>query len=208
MNNSYQTSGNLMGETTNMPVPARNMRDITVEIKRFFVAQHKSRKPKGKYGIVLHINGETTELYFGSTEATMVYVCTLLKQHENERFYLSNLKIRTKYMRDNDREIYNWVKSVYNVLFPHPTKCFEEWYSKLYVPTDQLPGHPIYQGKSQCNRVIDSELALHPELKACFAVQTKGRSNKMYYEINLPARARIIVSNDLCDALDNAMNAA
>ena len=96
-----------------------NMPNITIGIKQVVSRVYQKKtgdKVVKKWGVEITIDGEPIEIYFGSKDATMVYLCTLLQAKVGARFrrrvFLSTLTNNL-----NPSPELSWLERVYRKVF-------------------------------------------------------------------------------------------
>ena len=170
--------------------------DITIEVKKFTTSKTKTGREKKNYGVEFTINGNKTQVYFGGTDATMIYFSTLIKQMAGSRFYRKYMQqpLPEKNSHIKRSVVVNWLEALYKNIYPVAGTSFDEWYGKMR--NDQ---HVISQGKSTCSRKITEELKKNGDYRSTplCVIQAREDNEGMYYALALPSTANIILPPNL-----------
>jgi hypothetical protein len=182
-----------IGDTT---LKSKTGPDITVEVKRITTSKTKTGKEKKNYGVEFTINGDKTQVYFGGTDATMIYLSSLIKQMAGSRFYrkymLLPLPEKNSFIKRS--VVVNWLEALYKNIYPGAEIAFDEWYRKM-----RKDPHIISQGKSTCARKVANELSKKGEILSIplCVLQAREDEEGLYYALDLPSTANIILPPNL-----------
>lgn len=174
-----------------------NMPNITIGIKQVVSRVYQKKtgdKVVKKWGVEITIDGEPIEIYFGSKDATMVYLCTLLQAKVGARFrrrvFLSTLTNNL-----NPSPELSWLERVYRKVFSASHNEFAKWHTRAGEDSCQA----INQGKSKVHRDINEHLSERYADALFYCNINLDKSNSAYY-INLPSE-RITIPEELADLL-------
>lgn len=147
---------------------------ISIKIKRIVKKVLKDGRKKKAYGAEFIIDGRAIPVSFGSSDSVLLYICVLLKQNENDRFYPSQIRNYKGMLR----EIYNEIIYGYSL-----KNDFDTWWE------DGNKGHTIHNARCRCNREI--QLALEEEkipeaYRFCSIQSCSDNEHNSYYQINVP----------------------
>ena len=182
-----------IGDTT---LKSKTGPDITVEVKKITTSKTKTGKEKKNYGVEFTINGDKTQVYFGGTDATMIYLSSLIKQMAGSRFYrkymLLPLPEKNSFIKRS--VVVNWLEALYKNIYPGAEIAFDEWYRKM-----RKDPHIISQGKSTCARKVANELSKKGEILSIplCVLQAREDEEGLYYALDLPSTANIILPPNL-----------
>ena len=159
--------------------------NITIQITKVKSRELK-HDIKKDWGVEIMIDGTPIPVYFGSTAATMVYICTLLKQKMGLKLeraaFKKPLPAKGSFAKKDDEVI--WLENVYHKLFIGNDEDFETWYPKMKVSSC----HAINQGKSASNRAIKAHLFDFPNSIYYCSIRTLGKRNEnSYFSLDIPA---------------------
>ena len=191
-----------IGDTT---LKSKTGPDITVEVKKITTSKTKTGKEKKNYGVEFTINGDKTQVYFGGTDATMIYLSSLIKQMAGSRFYrkymLLPLPEKNSFIKRS--VVVNWLEALYKNIYPGAEIAFDEWYRKM-----RKDPHIISQGKSTCARKVANELSKKGELLSIplCVLQAREDEEGLYYTLDLPSTANIILPPNLEAFLSEEVN--
>ena len=182
-----------IGDTT---LKSKTGPDITVEVKKITTSKTKTGKEKKNYGVEFTINGNKTQVYFGGTDATMIYLSSLIKQMAGSRFYRKYmlLPLPEKNSLIKRSVVVNWLEALYKNIYPGAEIAFDEWYRKM-----RKDPHIISQGKSTCARKVANELSKKGEILSIplCVLQAREDEEGLYYALDLPSTANIILPPNL-----------
>ena len=170
--------------------------DITIEIKKLTVSKTRTGREKKNYGVEFTINGKKAQVYFGGTDATMIYISSIIKQMAGGRFYrkymLLPLPEKNSIIKRNI--VVNWLEALYKNIYPGAYIVFDEWYRKM-----KKDPHIISQGKSVCARKIADELSKSGEILSIplCVLQAREDEKGLFYALDLPSTATIIIPPNL-----------
>ena len=170
--------------------------DITVEVKKITTSKTRTGKEKKNYSVEFSINGNKIQVYFGGTDATMIYLSSIIKQVAGSRFYrkymLLPLPEKNSFIKRN--VVVNWLEALYKNIFPGARIVFDEWYRKM-----RNDPHIISQAKSSCARKIASELSKKGEILSIplCVLQAREDDEGLFYALDLPSSATIILPPNL-----------
>lgn len=182
-----------IGDTT---LKSKTGPDITVEVKKITTSKTKTGKEKKNYGVEFTINGDKTQVYFGGTDATMIYLSSLIKQMAGSQFYrkymLLPLPEKNSFIKRS--VVVNWLEALYKNIYPGAEIAFDEWYRKM-----RKDPHIISQGKSTCARKVANELSKKGEILSIplCVLQAREDEEGLYYALDLPSTANIILPPNL-----------
>lgn len=139
-----------------------------------------------KWGVEVNIDGNIKQISFSSNAATMVYICTLLKQkmgtHLWREVFKRPLPDRNSSVKRHEDVI--WLGRVYRVICSRANEEFDIWYPKMRNNSC----HFINQGKSQSIRDIKKKIASYPNAIYYCSIQIdKDDKDQSYYWIDIPA---------------------
>ena len=183
--------------------------NITVEVKKITTSKTKTGREKKNYGVEFSINSNKTQVYFGGTDATMIYLSSLIKQMAGSRFYrkymLLPLPEKNSFIKRS--VVVNWLEALYKNIYPGAEIAFDEWYGKM-----RKDPHIISQGKSTCARKVANELSKKGEILSIplCVLQAREDEEGLFYALDLPSSANIILPPNLevfLSVNDNARNA-
>lgn len=169
-----------------------NMPNITIGIKQVVSRVYQKKtgdKVVKKWGVEITIDGEPIEINIGSTDAIMVYLCTLLKAKVGETFP------RKVFCNTKSSSELTWLERVYRKVFSARHNEFAEWHTRVGENSCQA----INQGKSNVQRDIRKHLSERFADALFYCNINLDRSQSAYY-INLPSE-RITIPEELADLL-------
>lgn len=167
--------------------------NITIYIKKISTERFR-KNPRKEWGVEIDVNGTVIPVYMGSTAATMVYICALLKRKMGTCLYRNVFKrpIPSKKSIMSRHEDIVWLNRVYRTLYLGVNVDFDTWY-------DNMKGnscHYINVGISKSRSVVESCLINHSNA-IYYCELKKGKDNgSVFYYFNIPAD-QIIVSDEL-----------
>lgn len=169
--------------------------NIKIEVKKIITSITKTGRQKKSYGVEFTIDGRPTQVYFGGTDATMIFISSLIKQVAGSRFYrkymLLPLQEGSIFSRDT---MIDWLETLYKTLYPGARTSFDEWYRKM-----RTNPHIISQGKSTCVRKVTKALQDNgngPAIPYC-VLQSREDREGLFYALNLPATVNVILPPEL-----------
>ena len=174
-----------------------NMPNITIGIKQVVSRVYQKKtgdKVVKKWGVEITIDGEPIEIYFGSKDATMVYLCTLLQAKVGARFR-RRVFLSTLTNNHNPSPELSWLERVYQKVFSARHNEFAEWHTRVGENSCQA----INQGKSNVQRDIRKHLSERFADALFYCNINLDKSNSAYY-VNLPSE-RITIPEELADLL-------
>lgn len=170
--------------------------NITLEVKKITSSKTRTGREKKNYGVEFTINDNKIQVYFGGTDATMIYLSSIIKQMAGSRFYRKNMLLplpeKNSFMKRS--LVVNWLEALYKNIYPGADTAFDEWYRKM-----RKDPHIISQGKSACARKVANELSKNGELLSiplCI-LQAREDEEGLYYALDLPSTANIILPPNL-----------
>ena len=170
--------------------------NITLEVKKITTSKTRTGREKKNYGVEFTINGNKIQVYFGGTDATMIYLSSIIKQMAGSRFYRKNmlLPLPEKNSFIKRSLVVNWLEALYKNIYPGADIAFDEWYRKM-----RKDPHIISQGKSACARKVANELSKNGELLSIplCVLQAREDEEGLYYALDLPSTANIILPPNL-----------
>lgn len=170
--------------------------NITLEVKKITTSKTRTGREKKNYGVEFTINDNKIQVYFGGTDATMIYISSIIKQMAGSRFYRKNMLLplpeKNSFMKRS--LVVNWLEALYKNIYPGADIAFDEWYRKM-----RKDPHIISQGKSACARKVASELSKNGELLSIplCVLQAREDEEGLYYALDLPSTANIILPPNL-----------
>ena len=179
--------------------PAGERPEITIHITRILPPLRK--RARMVWGVEITVDGVTTPIYLGGTDATMVYFCTLMKQKMGKWFsrdFFKHIFIDSNKNSPKHKEVL-WIEKVYRTIFPGANKNFKKWYDDMKSGSC----HGVSQGKGAAVRVIGKNL-VHINTKACYycSIHSQEISNdESYYYIDIPAE-NITLSQNLLSLVE------
>ena len=111
-------------------VTTRTDNDVKVEVCQMVTMRYKSGREKREYGVKFYVDGKEFPLHFHLKTATMIYVCTLLRHKMGERMFGHDF-YRVPCGRRHCGASQEWLKSVYDMLFPAKSKDYRDWERSL-----------------------------------------------------------------------------
>ena len=182
-----KTKGKALKEDQAIRKCPASLPDIRVEVKKIVAKRRNNGSKQTKWVIEIVVEGNSTSVNLSTTDATMIYICTLLKSYQGTRLYLRELSIP-----NHQKEKRQWISAVYRVLYPWPEQDFDDWYEKLYTRQSNQPGHPIHQGKSSCNSKLLEYLQKDLSATYLCRLQSGKDEHGPYYEVYLPSDCIIL----------------
>ena len=170
--------------------------NITLEVKKITTSKTRTGREKKNYGVEFTINDNKIQVYFGGTDATMIYISSIIKQMAGSRFYRKNMLLplpeKNSFMKRS--LVVNWLEALYKNIYPGADIAFDEWYRKM-----RKDPHIISQGKSACARKVANELSKNGELLSIplCVLQAREDEEGLYYALDLPSTANIILPPNL-----------
>ena len=168
--------------------------DITITIKK--VPNSKLQQNiRMVWGVEIMIDGKSFPVNFGSIDALMVYVCTLLKQKSGNYLFRDAFKrpVPPKNSPLQRNEDLIWLEKVYKTLYPLPAQDFDDWYAKK----KENSCHALNQGKSASIRKIKNTLTGYSEaIYYCCIQMGENINGSTYYYLDIPS-ASIEVPSEL-----------
>ena len=169
--------------------------NFNIEVKKIITSITKTGRRKRSYGVEFTIDGRPTQVYFGGTDATMIFISSLIKQVAGSRFYrkymLLPLQEGSIFSRDT---MIDWLETLYKTLYPGARTSFDEWYRRM-----REDPHIISQGKSTCVRKVTKALQENGNGSAVpyCVLQSREDREGLFYALNLPFMANVILPPEL-----------
>lgn len=174
---------------------------VSVEVKQIVKRVLKNGREKKDYGVVFMVNHqEAHPVRFGSKDQRMLYLCTLLRKKIGEKMYLHEFYHNSKGQSHKSRfkrgTSTNWLKAVYDAIFPNDGRDYADWIEKA------KSGRPLHQGKTQSNSSIAKALGEeNPGLYYCVVNTIEDEIGDSYYDIKISPE-NIIIPHELQFLLD------
>ena len=168
--------------------------DITITIKKV-PNSRLQQNIRMVWGVEIMVDEEIHPVNFGSVDALMVYVCTLLKQKGGNYLFRDAFKrpIPPRNSPLQRSEDLIWLEKVYRTLYPLPTQDFDDWYAKK----KENSCHALNQGKSASVRKIKNILNERSDAIYYCCIQTGAHINgSTYYYLDIPS-ASINIPDEL-----------
>lgn len=124
-------------------VTTRTDNDVKVEVCQMVTTRYKGGREKREYGVKFYVDGKEFPLHFRLKTATMIYVCTLLRRKMGERMFSHDF-YRVPRGRRHCGVSQEWLKRVYDMLFPVKSKDYRDWERSLRnVPWSSRLGREV-----------------------------------------------------------------
>jgi hypothetical protein len=179
--------------------PAGKMPNITIHITKILPPLRK--RVRKVWGVEITVENVSVPIYFGSTDAAMVYICTLLKQKMGSIFSRDFFKhaLVAPHLNTPRHKDVQWLEKVYRTLYPGANKDFHDWYKGMKKGSC----HGVSQGKAAAVRIVGKNI-IRLNAKACYycAIQTQELTNdESYYYLAIPSE-NITLSKELMTIVD------
>lgn len=164
---------------------------LIIEVKAGTPNNEKRTNTRRRVSIEIRYQNTAVPLHFGSRDATMVYICALLKRKAG--LQLKRADFRCFFTKSGitikRSEAVVWMNSVYNYVYPLCSVNFDDWYAKLR----QDKGHRISQGKTVSNRAIKEMLKDMPQFVVDNCMISSNRDDSGHVVFEIPIDPQCIV---------------
>lgn len=192
-------------------VTTRSDDDVKVEVCKMVTSRCKNGREKKAYGVKFHVDGKEYPLHFQQKTATMIYVCTLLRHKMGKRLSNKDFYKVPQGLKSDTAVSQEWVKSVYDTLFPLNSKDYREWEcnlrnahwdTRLHKEVDRggIKHHPMSQGVSSVRSGIKAALAECAGVLDLLTVNTDKKEGGSCYTLKLKPE-NIIIPEELEELL-------